>query len=614
MFQKVISIFMLFNLLFSFSGKNILAAITTRTHYSMYNLKVPKENIMSYDRLGISTGSGDVYNDKSYCYDYLNKKEGNGSTCTSVGTPTCPHVLKYMDESEAETLGYLRNGQYYCEFDYDTSGCVGGDSDEGYGGGYGGGGDLPSIADKDIWSLSECGDFRLRPYSSRIKQSSEGRKYGYRHTWARDKDGCVESTGKAREYRQCYGYGLSGKCASWVTSSTSTLSFKINGDPATMYYQTKVLNCDFCAEKDGEHTSEKCCKGNQPNSSTGKSTNVWDSTNKKCCPAGQKWDRYRCVDACPSSWTNGMSIDSGCDCGGSYTVKSNGHCCAANHHWDSGQNKCVKNCTITSWTNTSIYKVSGGSCKRKQTRTEGCGGATSQWVSTGESNCWNNWGNCVRNNSNNTAGTQTKTCKSGVTDCSSKTKSCNAGCPSGTHDADNNGSCVANCVGTNWALKSEWKTVSNNCKQKRTRMYCSSSTATAVSQTNWDQNASNPDKCCTDPAKPTFDGGKCIQSIDCDYIKNGNACYAQCRNLKQNEVCFTAKGISLNKSKNFVLDPKIAFSDNPSISECFISGAVRYKPSSNVAKDKFNPDSGRRFTMECMPMVPFDDLNEFVND
>ncbi|MCT4552960.1 MAG: hypothetical protein N4A44_04800, partial [Alphaproteobacteria bacterium] len=175
-------------------------------------------------------------------------------------------------------------------------------------------------------------------------------------------------------------------------------------------------------------------------------------------------------------------------------------------------------------------------------------------------------------------------------------------CPSGKKGTAVGGSCT-NCPAGKY--RNGWTSTARSCSTCPVDKW---SAAGASSCTACPSGTSSP--AGSDNVKD------CIKKIICngDYIENSGSCYAQCKNLKQNEICFTSKGVSSNKSKHFTLDPKIAFSDYPSVSECFISGAVRYKPSSNVAKDKFNPDIGRRFKLECMPMVPFDDLNEFVDD
>ncbi|MCT4552958.1 MAG: hypothetical protein N4A44_04790 [Alphaproteobacteria bacterium] len=278
-------------------------------------------------------------------------------------------------------------------------------------------------------------------------------------------------------------------------------------------------------------------------------------------------------DAASRGGVPGQDFYCQCVANSTWTPAQNKCVCNSGYVWNSSTKKCDAACTTGSWTNTSNYRINSGACQRQQTRSV-CGSeASSQWIAATDSN---------------------------------------ACCSSGTHWGGS--SCVADCVAdSNWTLKSEFKIESSSCKQKRTKKTCpSGASGSSSTATEW-VNASNPDSCCS--STETWGGSSCVPRITCggDYIENNGSCYAQCKNLKDNEICFTSGGVVSNFSKHFILDPKVVNSSNPSISECFESGAVKYKPSSNVSSG-FDPDLGRRFKVECMPMVSFDDLNEHIPD
>jgi hypothetical protein len=169
-------------------------------------------------------------------------------------------------------------------------------------------------------------------------------------------------------------------------------------------------------------------------------------------------------------------------------------------------------------------------------------------------------------------------------------------------------SCTAVCTEGPWTNTTDYRINSSNdtCEMKQTKSLCPSGTSEQwVSTTEAN--------CCASGTH--IEGGVCVTDVTCsgDYIEDNGTCYAQCKNLKQNEICFTSNGVFTNVSKGFLLNPKVVNSSTPSISECFEAGAVSYTPSSNVSSG-FNPDLGRRFAVECMPMVNFHDLNEYKKD
>ncbi|MCT4552122.1 MAG: hypothetical protein N4A44_00475, partial [Alphaproteobacteria bacterium] len=184
----------------------------------------------------------------------------------------------------------------------------------------------------------------------------------------------------------------------------------------------RYIPCDYCAENDGIHTSERCCKGTQTNSNSGTSTNVWDSNNKKCCPKGQEWDTAtnKCKNTlvCPTP-KEGIAIPEGCSCGYGLYEKS-GHCCPSYTDWNSSQKKCVSTCKTGPWKDVA-FKVSTDmkSCLKEQERTrEGCPFSVERTreISAADSDCWSGWGPCEKSKSNENY-YQMRLCKSSTKGC-----------------------------------------------------------------------------------------------------------------------------------------------------------------------------------------------------
>jgi hypothetical protein len=115
----------------------------------------------------------------------------------------------------------------------------------------------------------------------------------------------------------------------------------------------------------------------------------------------------------------------GCDkCGGSAPVETNGHCCSNDNPVWNGTS-CVS-CSPVNLGNPT-YKVQSGVCKKVLPMS--CG--SDDLTTVADSYCWNNWSGCSCN-MGSTSGSKSRTCKSGVSGCSTKTDTCTCSCPSGT--------------------------------------------------------------------------------------------------------------------------------------------------------------------------------------